>query len=201
MQIDVAAASVLDVYYALVGVVTPRPIAWVTSVNKAGIVNLAPFSFFNAFGANPPIVIFSPTLRRDGAKKDTLKNIEWSKEFVINAAVESLAIQVNQSSKELPPDESELTITGLSVTPSVKIRTPRLAESPANLECILQQVIPCGNGPISGNLVIGQVVYIHIADSVLDKGGKVDPAKLKTIARLGGDYYCRSTDLFEMKRP
>jgi len=201
MQIDVASAPILDVYYALVGIVTPRPIAWVTSVSEAGIVNLAPFSFFNAFGANPPIVVFSPTLRRDGTKKDTLKNIEWSKEFVINAAVEPLAIQVNQSSKELPHDESELMITGLSVTPSVKVKPPRLTESPVNLECILQQVIPCGNGPISANLVIGQVVYIHIADSVLDERGKVDPRKLKTIARLGGDYYCRSTDLFEMKRP
>lgn len=201
MQIDVATAPIVDVYYALVGVVTPRPIAWVTSISESGVVNLAPFSFFNAFGANPPIVVFSPTLRRDGSKKDTLKNIEWSKEFVVNAAVEELAEKVNLSSKELPHDESELEYTGLDGIPSVKVKPPRLAASPVNLECVLQQVVPCGNGPISANLVIGRVVFMHIADRVLDDQGKIDPRKLRTIARLGGEYYCRSTDLFEMKRP
>src|SRR5437588_11222992 len=112
MQIDVAATPVVDVYHTLVGVVTPRPIAWVTTVDRAGRVNLAPFSFFNAFGANPPVVVFSPTLRRDGSKKDTLLNVEATGEFVINAAVSSLAEQVNQSSKELPPGESEVELTG-----------------------------------------------------------------------------------------
>lgn len=201
MHIDCSTAPILDVYHALVGVVTPRPIAWVTTLSQAGVVNLAPFSFFNAFGANPPIVVFSPTLRRDGTKKDTLNNIEWSREFVINAAVEGLAEQINQSSKELPPDESEVTLTGLEVAPSAKVKPPRLAASPVNMECVLEQVVPYGAGAISANLVIGRVVYIHIADSVLDERGKVDPRKLRTIARLGGDYYCRSTDLFEMKRP
>jgi flavin reductase (DIM6/NTAB) family NADH-FMN oxidoreductase RutF len=181
--------------------VTPRPIAWVTTLSQAGVVNLAPFSFFNAFGANPPIVVFSPTLRRDGTKKDTLLNIEWGKEFVINAAVEPLAEQVNLSSRELPHDQSELEITGLSVITSVRVKTPRLAASPVSLECELLQILPIGSGPISANLVIGRVVYVHIDDSVLDDRGKVDPRKLKTIARLGGDSYCRSTDLFEMKRP
>jgi flavin reductase (DIM6/NTAB) family NADH-FMN oxidoreductase RutF len=201
MHIDPASAPILEVYHALVGVVTPRPIAWVTTLSQAGVVNLAPFSFFNAFGANPPIVVFSPTLRRDGTKKDTLLNIEWGKEFVINAAVEPLAEQVNLSSRELPHDQSELEITGLSVITSVRVKTPRLAASPVSLECELLQILPIGSGPISANLVIGRVVYVHIDDSVLDDRGKVDPRKLKTIARLGGDSYCRSTDLFEMKRP
>src|SRR6266480_3932925 len=98
MQIDVNTANVLDVYHALVGIVVPRPIAWVTSVSALGVVNLAPFSFFNAFGANPPVVVFSPTLRRDGTKKDTLRNVEVTGEFVVNAAVESLAHQINASS-------------------------------------------------------------------------------------------------------
>src|SRR5262245_12718586 len=107
MQIDGASTPVVDVYHMLVGVVTPRPIAWVTSVDPAGRVNLAPFSFFNAFGANPPVVVFSPTLRRDGSRKDTLNNVEATGEFVLNAAVGSLAEQVNLSSTELPPGESE----------------------------------------------------------------------------------------------
>src|ERR1700735_1164123 len=103
MIIDVSKADVVAVYRALVGLVTPRPIAWVTTVDRDGRVNLAPFSFFNAFGANPPVVVFSPTLRRDGSRKDTLLNVEATGEFVVNAAVASLAVQVNQSSKELPP--------------------------------------------------------------------------------------------------
>src|SRR5215469_4057037 len=113
MVIDVSKADVVSVYQALVGVVTPRPIAWVTSLDAQGRVNLAPFSFFNAFGANPPVVVFSPTLRRDGTKKDTLKNVEATGEFVLNAAVAPLAERINLSSKELPYGESEIELTGL----------------------------------------------------------------------------------------
>jgi flavin reductase (DIM6/NTAB) family NADH-FMN oxidoreductase RutF len=201
MMIDVAHAGVVEVYQMLVGVVTPRPIAWVTSIDPEGRVNLAPFSFFNAFGANPPVVVFSPTLRRDGGRKDTLRNVEATGEFVVNAAVEALAEQVNLSSKELPYGENEVDLTGLTLRPSTKVRPPRLAESPVNLECRLLQVVPVGNGPIAANLVIGEVVVFHIDDAVLDDKGRVDPRKLRTIARLGGSYYCRSTDLFEMERP
>ncbi|MCE9532450.1 MAG: flavin reductase family protein [Planctomycetes bacterium] len=201
MQIDVSSANVVDVYQALVGVVTPRPIAWVTTIDREGRVNLAPFSFFNAFGANPPVVVFSPTLRRDGTKKDTLLNIEETREFVVNAAVASLAEQVNQSSAELPPGESEIALTGLHTVSSIKVKPPRVQESPVNFECKLMQIIPVGNGPISGNLVIGEVVMIHIDDAVLDGKGRADPRKLQTIARLGGDFWCRTSDLFEQKRP
>jgi flavin reductase (DIM6/NTAB) family NADH-FMN oxidoreductase RutF len=201
VQIDVAASNVVDVYQALIGVVTPRPIAWVTTVDVAGRINLAPFSFFNAFGANPPVVVFSPTLRRDASKKDTLLNIESTREFVVNAAVASLAEQVNQSSKELPPGESEVVFTNLHTVPSLKVKPPRIAESPVHLECKLMQIISVGNGPIAGNLVIGEVVMIHIDDAVLDVNRKVDPRKLQTVARLGGDFWCRTTDLFEQKRP
>jgi flavin reductase (DIM6/NTAB) family NADH-FMN oxidoreductase RutF len=201
MIIDAAKSPVVDVYHLLVGIVTPRPIAWVTSVNAAGVVNLAPFSFFNAFGANPPVVVFSPTLRRDGSKKDTLRNIETNGEFVLNTAVESLAEQINLSSKEVPPEESEVELAGLHTLPSVKVKPPRLAEAPVNMECVVRQIVPVGNGPISANLVIGEIVMMHVEDSLLDVNGRVDPRKLRTIARLGGDYYCRTSDLFEMKRP
>src|SRR5205814_1811711 len=122
MTLDVAGASVLEVYQLLVGVVTPRPIAWVTSIDPEGVVNLAPFSFFNAFGANPPVVVFSPTLRRDGTKKDTLLNLEKLGEFVVHSAVAPLAETVNLTSKELPHAESEVELAHLTPVPSVKVR-------------------------------------------------------------------------------
>src|SRR5687767_7668284 len=201
MQIDVASANVVEVYQALVGVVTPRPIAWVTTLSPAGVVNLAPFSFFNAFGANPPVVVFSPTLRRDGTKKDTLLNLESLGEFVLNAATAPLAERVNLTSKELPPEDSEVSLAGLTTVPSVKVRPPRVAESPVHMECVVRQIIPCGSGPIAANLVIGEVVVMHVSDDVLDEKRRVDPRKLRTVARLGQDYWCHTSDLFELKRP
>src|SRR3954467_3462514 len=140
MTTDPSATPVQSVYHLLVGIVTPRPIAWVTTLSPAGVVNLAPFSFFNAFGANPPVVVFSPTLRRDGTKKDTLLNLERRGEFVLNAATAPLAEKVNLSSKELPPDESEVSLTGLTTVPSVRVRPPRVAESPVNMECVVRQI-------------------------------------------------------------
>jgi flavin reductase (DIM6/NTAB) family NADH-FMN oxidoreductase RutF len=201
MLVDVAQTSPLDVYRMLISVVTPRPIAWVTSIDREGRVNLAPFSFFNAFGADPPIVVFAPNRKRDSSKKDTLANVEAIGEFVVNVACADLAREVNLSSKELPAGESEVELTGLSVLPSTKVKPPRLAESPVNLECVLRQVVPIGDGQFSANLVIGEVVLMHVADRVLDERGRVDPRKLRTIARLGGDFYCHTSDLFEMKRP
>jgi flavin reductase (DIM6/NTAB) family NADH-FMN oxidoreductase RutF len=201
MYVEVAAAPVLDVYHLLVGIVTPRPIAWVTTVDLEGRVNLAPFSFFNAFGASPPVVVFSPTLRRDGTKKDTLRNVEATGEFVLNAAVERLAEQINLSSKELPYGDSEVDLTGLHLLPSTKVKPPRLAEAPVHMEGKVLQIVPIGKGAIAANLVIGEIVAMHIEDAVLDGQGRIDPRKLRTIARLGGDWYCRTSDLFEMKRP
>jgi flavin reductase (DIM6/NTAB) family NADH-FMN oxidoreductase RutF len=201
MRIDVADVGAVEAYRTLIEVVTPRPIAWVTSIDPESRVNLAPFSFFNAFGANPPVVVFSPTRRRDGSKKDTLLNVEATGEFVLNAAVEALAEQVNLSSKELPPGASEVELTGLSLLPSVKVRVPRIAEAPVNVECIVRQIIPVGEGPLAANLVIGEVVVIHVDDRVLGPTGRVDPRKLRTIGRMGGDDYCRTSDLFPMQRP
>ncbi len=172
-----------------------------TTVSPAGAVNLAPFSFFNAFGSNPPVVVFSPTLRRDGTKKDTLLNVEATGEFVVNAAVAELAEKINLSSKELPHGQSEVELTGLHLAPAVKVRPPRVAESPAHLECRVRQIVPVGTGPIAGNLVIGEVVLIHVRDDVLGANGRPDPRKLRTVARLGGDFWCHTSELFELKRP
>src|SRR3954470_11040043 len=140
MLIDVAQTDSLEVYRRLVEVVTPRPIAWVTTVDGQGRVNLAPFSFFNAFGANPPVVVFSPTLRRDGSKKDTLLNLEVVPEFVLNAAVEDLAAKMNATSKELPHGQNEADYAGLTLQPAVKVRPPRVAESPVHMECRVRQI-------------------------------------------------------------
>lgn len=201
MIIDVASTDVVKVYHALVDVVTPRPIAWVTTVDAEGRVNLAPFSFFNAFGANPPVIVFSPTLRRDGSKKDTLRNLEVVPEFVLSAAVEDLAGAVNATAKELPRGESEAEFAGVELTPSERVRPPRVAASPVHLECRVRQILPIGDGPIAPNLVIGEILLMHIDDAVLDPSGRVDPRKLRTVARLGGDWYCRTSDLFELHRP
>ncbi len=201
MQIDVSKTDVVSVYQMMVGLVTPRPIAWVTTLSPSGVVNLAPFSFFNAFGANPPVVVFSPTLKRDGGKKDTLINIEANGEFVINASTEKHAELINMSSRMLLPDESEVEMIGQKTLPSIKIKPPRLADVPWALECKVLQVIPIGNGAISANLVIGEIVTMHIEDAVLDEKGQPDPHKIKSIARLGGEYWCRTQDLFQLERP
>lgn len=201
MELDVSQANVIEVYQLLVGIVTPRPIAWVTSLSPAGVVNLAPFSFFNVFGANPPIVVFSPTNRRDGSKKDTLNNVRATGEFVIQSAPRWLAEAVNLTSQELPPEQSEVELAGLSVESSRRVRVPRLREAPTHLECRLLEVRSYGDGPIGPNLVIGEVVHIHARDDLFDAQGRIDPRKLQTVARLGGDYWCHTSDLFEQKRP
>jgi flavin reductase (DIM6/NTAB) family NADH-FMN oxidoreductase RutF len=201
MLIDVAEADDGTVYQTLIGVVTPRPIAWVTSVDLTGRVNLAPFSFFNAFGGTPPVVVFSPNRKQDGSKKDTLRNIEATGDFVINVAVAGLAEQVNLSSKELPAGDSEVELTGLSVEPSRRVKPPRLRESPIHLECQLLQVLQIGKEPTCASLVIGEIVLMHVSDTVLDGRGRIDPSKVQALGRLGGNFYCRTGDIFEMKRP
>jgi flavin reductase (DIM6/NTAB) family NADH-FMN oxidoreductase RutF len=201
MQIDVAGADVLDVYHTLTGIVTPRPIAWVTTISPAGVVNLAPFSFFNVFGANPAIVAFSPTLKRDGTKKDTLRNIEATGEFVIHASTADLVEQVNMTAKEVTPDVSEVELAGLHTVPGAKVKVPRVAEAAAALECIVKQILSFGSGPIAPNLVIGEVVSIYVRDDVLGSDGRPDPRKLRTVARLGGEFWCQTSDLFALKRP
>lgn len=201
MQIDVKGKNGNECYSLLVGLIAPRPIAWVTSLSATGVVNLAPFSFFNMFGVCPPVVVFSPTLRPDGSKKDTHLNIEATKQFVIHAATEQHVEQINSSSKLLPHDQSEAEWLKLELEPSSKIKVPKLKNVPWALECELDKIVPLGGGPLSGNLIIGEIVYIHVADEILDEKQLPDPRKLKSVARLGGEYWCRSQDLFTQKRP
>lgn len=199
--LDAASTPAMDLYHAMVGIVSPRPIAWVSTIDCAGRPNLAPFSFYNTFGSNPPVVVFSPTLRRDGSKKDTLLNLEEVPEFVIHAAAWPQAHAVNESSRELPRHESEAARLGLELIPSNKVKPPRLKDAPVALEGKVLQIIPIGQQAMSANLVIGEIVGIHLDESILNAEGKIDPRRLQTIGRLGGDWFCKSTDLFELKRP
>jgi flavin reductase (DIM6/NTAB) family NADH-FMN oxidoreductase RutF len=201
MQIEISKIPVPEAYQWIVSLVAPRPIAWVTTLSPTGVVNLAPFSFFNVFGANPPVVVFSPTLKRDSTKKDTLINIEHHGEFVIHASTEPDIAAINASSASLSPETSEVDYVGKETIPSVLVKVPRLTKSPFALECKLRQIVPVGNGPISANLIIGDVLMIHVDPAILDKHGKVDPKLLRSVARLGGEHWCRSTDLFQMERP
>jgi flavin reductase (DIM6/NTAB) family NADH-FMN oxidoreductase RutF len=201
MQLEPTTSNVVDVYNLLTGIVVPRPIAWVSTISSQGVPNLAPFSFFNVFGANPPVVVFSPTLKRDGTKKDTLRNIEATGEFVIHSTVEALAEVVNLTSKELPPEDSEFELAKLAMIPSAVVKPMRVSIAPTALECKVLQIIPTGTGPIAGNLVVGEVVMIHVNDNVLDQAGRVDPRKLQAVARLGAEYWCKTKYLFELKRP
>ena len=201
MYIDVSKVTVVDVYHLLVGLVSPRPIAWVSTINDRGLVNLAPFSFFNCFGANPPVVVFSPTRRRDGTKKDTLLNVEANGQFVIHGATADMAEQINATSKEVSSEESELDLIDVSTIPSTIVKPPRIVEAAFALECEALQIVPVGDGPISANLVIGKVVCMHIDDRILGDDRLPDPTKLQSIARMGGSYWCRTTDLFTLQRP
>jgi flavin reductase (DIM6/NTAB) family NADH-FMN oxidoreductase RutF len=201
MIIDPETTPVQEVYRTLTACVTPRPIAWVSTVSPSGVPNLAPFSFFNALGANPPAVMFSPVNRRDGSRKDTVRNVESTGEFVLNIVSAALAHSMNATSAELPYETSEFAPAGLTPTPSARVRPPRVAEAQVHLECVLHQVIPVGNGPLSANVVIGRVVLIHAHDGVLDASGQIDPEKLDTIGRMGAALYTHTRDRFEMQRP
>lgn len=201
MKIDVATRSSREIYEFLVRIVTPRPIAWVTTLDSQNQVNLAPFSFYNVFGSNPPVVVFSPNLKRDGSIKDTLANVRTTGEFVVNSAVAELAEQMNLTAKELPPGQSEAELAGLELIPSTIVRPPRVARSPVQMECKVLQILPIGSGAGASNLVIGEVIVIHVADAVLNPQGQIDPRKLQTIGRLGGEDYCKTLDIFALKRP
>ena len=190
-----------DLYPFLSGVVTPRPIAWITSVSAAGVVNLAPYSFYNVFGDNPPLVVFSANRKPDGTKKDTLLNVESAGEFVINTAAARLAEAVNLTSKVFPHDESEVPHVGMTLLPGVKVKVPRVAESPAHLECVVREVKSYGTHPGAPTLVIGEVVWVHLDDAATTDG-LPDPRKLQTLGRLGGTFWCdTSKALFEQARP
>lgn len=201
MKLDPAALAARDMYRVMIGLITPRPIAWVSTISPAGVTNLAPFSFFNGVAASPPTLVFSPVNRRDGSKKDTVVNIEASGEFVVNVVSYAARELMNATSEDLPYEESEFERCGVTPLPSERVRPPRVAESPVQLECALHQIVRVGEGPLAANLIIGRILLMHLADGLIDDKGRIDPRALDTIGRMGGSGYTRTTDLFSMPRP
>ena len=190
-----------EVYRLMTSIIVPRPIAFVSSLSREGVRNLAPFSFFTAVSADPPVVCFAPMIRgRDGSRKDTLNNIEATGEFVVNVVSEEIARPMNECSAEVPPEVDEFALSGLTPVPSEHVAPPRVGESHASMECRLLQVVHVSTKPLGGSLVIGEVVAFHV-DNPLFHNFSVDPAALGAIGRMGGAVYTRTTDRFEMPRP
>ncbi|MFH1032132.1 MAG: flavin reductase family protein [Chloroflexota bacterium] len=201
MRINPADLDRRAAHELIMSVIVPRPIAFVSTVGESGIFDLAPYSTVTSLCLKPALLCFSVGWRRGGQKKNTLKNIEFSKDFVINIVDETLAQAMNQAAAEYPGVTDKFKQVGLTPAKSDIVKAPIIVESPVSIECKLSQIIKFGEVPDGSNVVIGQVVLVHIKDG-LWSGEYVEPAKLKAIARTGGeDFYCRSTDIFKMKRP
>lgn len=187
----------------LLGAVAPRPICFASTVDKDGNPNLSPYSFFNVFGSNPPIMIFSPARRvRDNTTKHTLQNIEATKEVVVNVVNYDIVQQMSLSSTEYPKGVNEFVKAGFTMLPSDEVKPFRVAESPVQFECKVLDVIYTGNEGGAGNLILCEVVKIHINDEVLDEHGSIDQHKIDLVARAGGSYYSRARDgFFEIPKP
>jgi flavin reductase (DIM6/NTAB) family NADH-FMN oxidoreductase RutF len=201
VRIDPKEHSYKDVYKLLIGSIVPRPIALVSSLSPAGVRNLAPFSFFNGVCSNPPIVLFSTVVRGDGHVKDTLRNIEATKEFVVNIVSEEFAVQMNRCSEDFPPDVDEFAVSGLTARPAELVRPPLVGESRITMECRLVQTVTFGNGePGSGSTIFGEVLLFHVADEVIGNF-RIDARVVKPVGRMGGPQYCRTADTFDLPRP
>jgi flavin reductase (DIM6/NTAB) family NADH-FMN oxidoreductase RutF len=188
----------------LLGAVAPRPIAFASTIDNEGNVNLSPFSFFNCFGANPPILIFSPARRgRDNTTKHSYENVMEVPEVVINIVNYSMVQQASLASVEYPKGVNEFIKAGFTQVPSTLIKPPRVGESPVSFECKVLQVIKTGDQGAAGNLVICEIILAHIKDDILDDEGKIDPFKLDAVARMGGDWYSRAQGdaLFKVPKP
>jgi len=190
-----------DIYKLMIGMIVPRPIAFVSTIDAAGIRNLAPFSYFTACSSDPPMVCFTTSVR-SGARpyKDTMRNIEATGEFVVNIVSEEFAEKMNQTSADVPPEVDEFVLSGLTPLASDLVLPPRVAESKAQMECRRHQIIHLSDKPGGGVLVIGEVLRFHVLESLLD-GYKIDPDKLRAIGRMGGPSYVRTHDRFDMQRP
>ena len=204
MELNPALLPPRDRYKLLIGCIVPRPIAFVSTMSLQGQLNLAPFSFFNGIGSNPMTLLFCPVNNNDGSEKDTLRNCKpvhegGTGEFVVNVARRAYARHVAAAAEPLPLGESEFELTGLPVAPSAKVKPPRVAISPVAFECRTLHVHRTNSGvPGGGNVVIGEVVHIHLDDDIVNERMHIDPARLDLVARMGGLGYCRTTDRFEL---
>lgn len=191
--------STAENYLFMLNAIVPRPVAWVSTVGQDGVFNLAPFSFYNGVCAEPPVLSVS-IARRAGEKKDTLRNIEYSGEFVVSVVTESMAVAMNESSASFPPDVSEFEQVGLTPVPARIVHAPLVQESPINMECRLFRLIEIGTPPQGATLVLGEIVHYHIHDGILTNG-KIDLKKFFPIGRLGKEWNARTKDRFSLKRP
>lgn len=203
LTIDPKEVSTAKLHGYLLGAVAPRPIAFASTIDKDGNPNLSPFSFFNVFGTNPPIMIFSPARRvRDNTTKHTLENALETKEVVINMVNYDIVQQMSLSSTEYPEGVNEFDKAGFTMLKSDIVKPFRVAESPVQFECKVNDVIFTGENGGAGNLVVCEVVKIHISDDVLDENGAIDQHKIDLVARAGGSYYSRARDgFFEIPKP
>jgi flavin reductase (DIM6/NTAB) family NADH-FMN oxidoreductase RutF len=199
--LDPAQIAPSDIYKLMIGMIVPRPIAFVSTVDAAGIRNLAPFSYFTACSSNPPVVCFCTSVRSEPRPyKDTLNNVEATGEFVVNIVSEEFAGQMNLTSADVPPEVDEFELSGLTPLASDLVKPPRVAESKVQMECRLHQIVRVSDQPGGGILILGEVLRFHVLESIID-GYKIDPGELKAIGRMGGPNYCRTRDRFEMQRP
>jgi flavin reductase (DIM6/NTAB) family NADH-FMN oxidoreductase RutF len=194
-----------QIYKVMTGIVVPRPVALVSTIDAKGVANLAPFSFFSGVGSNPPTVLFCPTVREardaDGEmRKDTLRNVEETREFVVNVVSASIAAQANVTAAEVGPEVDEFVLAGLTPLASEAVRPARVAESPAQMECKLLQVIYTNHAPGGGVIVLGEVLRFHVRQDLIEDF-RVDPAGLDAVGRMAGNTWVHTRDRMELTRP
>jgi flavin reductase (DIM6/NTAB) family NADH-FMN oxidoreductase RutF len=201
-QFDPQTLGERETYKLLIGCVVPRPIAWVSTLDPSGARNLAPFSFFNAVGSNPPAVSVSISyIDTPDRRKDTLRNIQETGEFVVNIVDEALARAMNITSANYPLDVDEFDVAGVAAAPSAVVRPPRVAAAPVSLECRLFTLVPVGQGPGSATLAVGVIQIIHVRADIINERQHIDIMKLRPIARLAGASYAYVRETFDMVRP
>ena len=203
LSIDPKEISIKKLHSYLLGAIAPRPIAFASTIDEDGNPNLSPFSFFNVFGANPPILIFSPARRvKNNTTKHTLDNAIATKQVVINVVNYGIVQQMSLSSSEYPEGVNEFEKAGFTMLPSDKIQPYRVAESPVQFECKVNDVIFTGENAGAGNLIICEVLKIHISNQVLAEDGSIDQYKIDLVARAGGSFYTRAREgFFEIPKP
>lgn len=204
MKLDLRTLSTVEIQNYLQHAIAPRPVCFASTIDKEHNVNLSPFSFFNMFSSNPPVVIFSPARRvRNNTTKHTLENLKQVPEVVINIVDYNMVQQVSLASCEYPKEINEFIKAGFTAEDSTLIRPPMVKESKVKLECLVKEIKPLGTEGGAGNLVICEVIFMHIDDSILDENNKIDQTKLHHIARLGGDWYAKidSSNLFKVPKP
>ncbi|HBH24890.1 MAG TPA: flavin reductase [Cytophagales bacterium] len=204
LTVDPQKVSTPELHGYLLGAVAPRPIAFASTIDKSGRVNLSPYSFFNAFSANPPMLVFSPARRvRDNTTKHTLENVEELPEVVINICDYSMAEQMSLASTEYDKGVNEFVKAGFTEAKSKKVSPPRVLEAPVSMECLVERVVKLGDQGGAGNLIFCRVLLVHVNERILDENKKIDPYKLDAIGRMGGDWYVRANGeaLFTIPKP